>query len=123
MGVTQEELQEAVSKLVQDVRTHDEIITAVQSNVTKLSSDFTSLRDMQIETNGKNEVYMSQISNQNEKMLTMLMDSNKRRDDDLYEERAAERALEANNNKQMWLTIGTIAAGLGSLVSLLINLL
>ena len=123
MNNNEEELRATVMRLVQDFKMHDEMINVLKQEVGKLSTDVVGLRELLIEQNGRSEVYMKHVQSQNEQMLSLLTDGQRNRELQAIETEKAKREASAINQKQIWVLVGSIVAGIGSFGSILLQLL
>lgn len=123
MNNQEEELRATVTRLVQDFKMHDDMINTLKQEVGKLSTDVAGLRELLIESNGKSEVYMQHVQQQNEQMLSLLTDSQRRRDELSIKQEEAKQEAKALNQKQTWAVVMAIVAGAGSIITGLLQIL
>ncbi|WVP82987.1 hypothetical protein KKKDEHFA_00106 [Enterococcus phage EF_TR2] len=110
MPVDERNLEVIVNDLIKDVNTHANQIAAIQTDLARMTSDMTSVRDLLIKNTERSDVLIGDIKGQSDEMLKLLTDGERSRNES-----------RAFTQKQVWGIAAAIVAGLGSIITTILT--
>lgn len=110
MPVEERNLEVIVNDLIKDVNTHANQIASIQSDLSRMTSDISSVRDLLIKNTERSDVLISHIKGQSDEMLKLLTDGERSRNES-----------RAFTQKQVWGIAAAIVAGLGSIITTILT--
>lgn len=110
MAVEERNLEVIVNDLIKDVNTHANQIASIQSDLNRMTSDISSVRDLLIKNTERSDVLISHIKGQSDEMLKLLTDGERSRNES-----------RAFTQKQVWGIAAAIVAGVGSVITTILT--
>lgn len=105
-------LEVIVNDLIKDVQSHANQIASIQTDLNRMSSDLSSVRDLLIKNTERSDLLITHIKGQSDEMLKLLTDGERARND------------RSNfNNKQAWAVAAALATGIGSALITVLKLI
>lgn len=116
-------LEVIVNDLIKDVNTHANQIASIQSDLNRMTTDISSVRDLLIKNTERSDVLISHIKGQSDEMLKLLTEERRRQTESYLADEASDRKNKEFSQKQMWAVATALVTGVGSALVTIVKLI
>lgn len=123
MPFEESNLEVIVNDLIKDVNTHANQIASIQSDLNRMTTDISSVRDLLIKNTERSDVLIGHIKGQSDEMLKLLTEERRRQTESYLADEASDRKNKEFSQKQMWAVATALVTGVGSALVTIVNLI
>lgn len=123
MPFEESNLEVIVNDLIKDVNTHANQIASIQSDLNRMTSDISSVRDLLIKNTERSDVLIGHIKGQSDEMLKLLTEERRRQTESYLADEASDRKNKEFSQKQMWAVATALVTGVGSALVTIVKLI
>ncbi|UKM17577.1 hypothetical protein [Enterococcus phage UTI-EfS7] len=116
-------LEVIVNDLIKDVNTHANQIASIQSDLNRMTTDISSVRDLLIKNTERSDVLIGHIKGQSDEMLKLLTEERRRQTESYLADEASDRKNKEFSQKQMWAVATALVTGVGSALVTIVKLI
>lgn len=123
MPFEESNLDVIVNDLIKDVNTHANQIASIQSDLNRMTTDISSVRDLLIKNTERSDVLIGHIKGQSDEMLKLLTEERRRQTESYLADEASDRKNKEFSQKQMWAVATALVTGVGSALVTIVKLI
>ncbi|QBZ69216.1 hypothetical protein [Enterococcus phage 47] len=123
MPFEESNLEVIVNDLIKDVNTHANQIASIQSDLNRMTTDISSVRDLLIKNTERSDVLIGHIKGQSDEMLKLLTEERRRQTESYLADEASDRKNKEFSQKQMWAVATALVTGVGSALVTIVKLI
>lgn len=123
MPFEESNLEVIVNDLIKDVNTHADQIASIQSDLNRMTTDISSVRDLLIKNTERSDVLIGHIKGQSDEMLKLLTEERRRQTESYLADEASDRKNKEFSQKQMWAVATALVTGVGSALVTIVKLI
>lgn len=123
MPFEESNLEVIVNDLIKDVNTHANQIASIQSDLNRMTTDISSVRDLLIKNTERSDVLIGHIKGQSDEMLKLLTEERRRQTESYLADEASDRKNKEFSQKQMWAVATALVTGVGSALVTIVKII